>query len=87
MKVVGLKEITKKDTPLHYRGEYSGTAVVEVDTNLDVECRLSFVLERSATGSIGVTINLLEEIPYPVVPVLGALKSYILEQEKTGRFL
>lgn len=87
MRVVDLKEISKKDSPLHYRGEYTGTAVVELGTGHDVECRLSFVLEHSATGTVGVTINLLQEIPYPVVPVLGALKSYIVEQERSGRFL
>ena len=85
MKVIQLKGITKKESPLHYRGEYSGTAVLDLEIDQPIESRLTFVLEHSATGGIGVTITLLDDVNYPLVPLIGSLKSFILSMEKEGR--
>ncbi len=85
MRVVELQDITKKESPLHYRNEYSGKAVLDIDLERPVERRLSFILEHAATGMIAVTVTLHEAVNYPLVPVINSLKDYILKLRKEGK--
>lgn len=83
MKVLEIKNLVKKDIPLHYRNEYSGTFVVKGihgKDDLDTE----FILERDAIGNIDISVQLLSKPDYPILPVIRELKKYILELDKTG---
>jgi hypothetical protein len=84
VKIVKLKNLDKKDIPLHYRNEYSGTAVFKTQTDSRLEKKVAFVLERLATGEKEIQINFIDDIDYPLLPLTNELKQYILELDKKG---
>ena len=51
MNVVTIKNITRKDIPLHYREEFSGLAVLDDMRSKESESRIEFSLERTAFGT------------------------------------
>lgn len=84
MKVLHIKNINKKDIPLHYRNEYSGCALIELNSSEQMEKKINFILERGATGMVDISIELLEDVEYPLVPIIKTLKDYIGELDKKG---
>jgi hypothetical protein len=85
VKIVELINLDKKDIPLHYRNEYSGTAVFKTKTNDRIEKKVGFVLERHATGEKEIEIDFLDDIEYPLLPLTNELKQHILELDKKGK--
>ncbi|WP_319561821.1 hypothetical protein [Marispirochaeta sp.] len=86
MKIHEIRNLTKKETPLHYRNEYSGSLVYSAG-NIEKEAQLEFTLERTATGNIDISIAFPASIHYPLVPAVKKVKSYIFDLEKDGRLL
>ncbi len=88
MKVLEIRNIEKKDIPLHYRNEYTGKAVLEYGPHkVPEEKGVEFILERSATGHIEVSVNLLDTINYPLLPAIKLLKNHILDLDREGKLL
>lgn len=87
MKVLEITDIVKKDIPLHYRNEFSGNAHFKSPQSNNIVKSLEFTLERSALGQLDISINLLEDIDYPLIPVIKNLKNFILQMEKEGRLI
>jgi hypothetical protein len=85
MKVVALKDITRKDLTIHYRREFTGSAVFECLDKKMREKRLEFVLEHSPTGSVEVRVNFIDEIEYPLLPIIKSLKLYISDLDRKGQ--
>jgi hypothetical protein len=85
MKILEIRNIIKKDLPLHYRNEFSGSLVYETLTKKKEEKRVEFTLEKNAFGKVDVKVNILEEIDYPLIPVINSLKTYILDMQKKGQ--
>ncbi len=84
MKVHGIEELTKKDTPLYYRNEYGGHADLELMSKR-LLMPLEFSVEMKPTGEKVVEVKILGRIDYPLVPVIKALKEKILEMERDGQ--
>jgi hypothetical protein len=76
MKVVAVKDIVRKDVPIYYRLLYTGVAVLDM-TKGPVEYRIDFSIEIKPTGQKEITVTFLEELDYPLVPVIKELKKYI----------
>jgi hypothetical protein len=85
MRVLEIKNITKKNIPLHYRNEFSGMAVMELPPDKREEKPLEFILERSATGDLHIKVHLLESIDYPLLPALRHLREHIFDMERRGK--
>jgi hypothetical protein len=84
MKVLEIKNITKKNIPLHYRNEFSALAVMELPPHKHEETPMEFTVEHSATGDLHISVNLLEKIDYPLLPALRRLKDHIRDLERRG---
>lgn len=84
MKILQIKNIEKKDIPLHYRNEYKGLAVMEMAADTRLEKQINFILERSPMGQLDVSVELLEDLDYPLLPVIRTLKEFITELDKRG---
>jgi hypothetical protein len=85
MKLIELKELYKKDIPLFYRQEFSGLVVLEDQNNKQVETKVEFIVERSATGETDIKVDLIEDVHFPVIPVIRSLKEHIRELDKKGQ--
>lgn len=83
MKVRELVNLRRKETPLYYRKEYSAEAVLEImaeTTNVPIE----FVLEHRPIGGVDLRVNVLGELDYPLLPVIGVLKTYVSALHESG---
>ncbi len=87
MKILEIRNVTKKDLPLHYRNEFSGSLVYETLAKQKEEKRVEFCLEKNALGEVDVRVNFLEEINYPLIPAIQSIKTYILDMQKKGQLL
>ena len=85
MKVLQIKDITKKNIPLHYRNEFKGSAVFEYIPQKQEESPVEFTLEHSASGNIDISVKILKKINYPLLPALKSLKEHIRYLEKQGK--
>ncbi len=83
MKVLEIKNLTRKDLPIYYRREFMGSVVLQY-LNSNSEKRIDFSLESNPFGHIEVKVNFLEDVDYPLVPIVKTLKEYILEMDRKG---
>ncbi|HDQ14491.1 MAG TPA: hypothetical protein ENN41_06730 [Sediminispirochaeta sp.] len=85
MKVLHIKDIQKKNVPLHYRNEFKGSAMLEFSPQRREEAPIEFSVEHQATGEVDISARVLNKINYPLVPVLKSLKEYIRTLEREGK--
>ena len=87
MDLIDIKDIIRKDIPLHYREEFTGLAVFNNKRLETIENRIEFSLERTAFGTKEVEIRFPVTPDFPVISAIRNLKQYILSIEKEGRLL
>jgi hypothetical protein len=85
MNVIKIKDITRKNIPLHYREEFSGLAVLNDIRSKESESKIEFSVERTAFGIKQVEVKFLKAPDYPVIPAIRTLKEFILQLEKEGK--
>jgi hypothetical protein len=78
MKIVTLKDMIRKDVPIYYRMLYTSVAVIELN-NKQNDYRIDFSLEIKPTGAKEVSVTFIDNVDYPLVPVVRELKRYIIE--------
>jgi len=83
MKVITVKDIVRKDIPIYYRLLYTGVAVIEMTTDAE-DYRIDFSVETKPTGQKEINVSFLDELDYPLVPVIKELKKYIESMHQNG---
>jgi hypothetical protein len=76
MKVINVKDIIRKDVPIYYRLLYTGVAVLELSKGPQ-DYRIDFAIEIKPTGQKDIAVTFLDEIDYPLIPVIKELKKMI----------
>ena len=84
MRIIEIKNMTRKDFPIYYRRFYSGIAVFELVNGI-VEVPLDFQIENKPTGAIEIITVLAQKIDYPLVPLQKELKRYIGVLDSDGK--
>lgn len=84
MRIVEILDVTRKDLPIFYRREYQGSAVIEMQHRAQAK-KVEFVIEHQPSGKLDIKVRLLEDIDYPLLPVVATLKDFILDLDKRGR--
>jgi hypothetical protein len=82
MKVIAVKDIVRKDIPIYYRLLYTGVAIIELTKTTDY--RIDFSIEIKPTGKKEITVSFLDELDYPLLPVVKDLKSLIDDMHSNG---
>jgi len=82
MKAVVIKDIVRKDIPIYYRLLYTGVATIELTKEADY--RIDFSIEIKPTGKKEIAVSFLDEIDYPLIPVLRELKKMIEKMHSNG---
>ena len=85
MNVINIKNIIRKDIPLHYREEFSGLAVLNDLRLKESENKIEFSLERTAFGTKQVEVKFASPPDYPVIQAIRNLKEFILNMEEEGK--
>jgi hypothetical protein len=83
MKVISIKDMIRKDVPIYYRKLYTGVAVLELVKGQE-EHRIDFAIEYKPTGQAEISVNFIEKIDYPLVPLTKELKTYIAGLDSSG---
>ena len=83
MKIISIKDMIRKDYPIYYRKLYTGVAVI-IFNEIQTDFRIDFAIEFKPTGQKEVTVNFLDSIDYPLIPVTRELKQFITDLEHVG---
>jgi len=83
MKIIGIKNVKRKGTPIYYRLVYSGVAEIELVTGT-ADYRIDFVIETKPTGESAVSVSIQDDIHYPLLPVIHRLKETVGEMHSNG---
>jgi hypothetical protein len=84
MRIIEIKNMTRKDMPIYYRRFYSGVAVLEL-VHRPVECPLDWQIEHKPTGQTEIALSLSQSVDYPLVPLQKELKKYIDSLDANGK--
>ena len=84
MKVVEIKNVQRKDIPLHYRRVFTGNAMLE-HIGGDEPSRIEFALERQPLGKTSVRVEIKDAINYPLVPAIRVLSEHIKSLDAQGQ--
>jgi len=83
MTVAAIKDIVRKDIPIYYRLLYTGVAVIEL-SGKEANYRIDFSIEIKPTGMKEIVVTFLDEVDYPLVPVLREMKRIIETMHSNG---
>ena len=84
MKVVEIKNLVLKESPVLYRKEFTGEAVFETLDKEKLGKKIQFVLEKNHFGDSDIKVHVLEDINFPLVSVIRRIKIHIHEMEEKG---
>jgi hypothetical protein len=84
MEVVDLKNIVKKDMAIDYRRVYMATAVLDI-SGKTVEKKIEMALEDTPLGTVGIKVTLLEDLDYPLIPVIKKITDKTRSLQQEGR--
>jgi hypothetical protein len=83
MKILGIKDITRKDVPIYYRRLFTGALEIEL-LGKNYERHIDFTIETMPTGLSQVSVTIAEPLDYPLVPLTRELKRFIANLDETG---
>lgn len=84
--VQDIQNITKKHMLISYRQEFHADAILDFRRNGSAQtCKIEFSLELTPLGSKNIRIQFLDNIEYPLIPVIRELKSHISNLDRSGR--
>jgi len=84
MRIIEIKDMTRKEMPIYYRRFYSGVAVLEL-VNKPIEFPLDWQIEHKPTGQTEIALSLKQKVDYPLVPLQKELKRYIGTLDSDGK--
>ncbi len=85
MNVIEIRNIKRKDIPLHYREEFAGLAILDNPRLHRTEDNIEFSLERTPFGTKEVEVRFSVTPDYPAIPAIRILKEFILKLEREGK--
>lgn len=81
MEVLKLYDVQCEERHIYYRKKYN--AIAEISLPLKVtNLPINFVIEVEPMGTKNVELSFDRTIDYPLLPVIKALKTFILEMDK-----
>ena len=75
MKLIDLRDLLRKKSPIMYIQEYNGIAVFKLKETVD--CRVRFTLEKHPLGDFDVQVSLLDSIDHTPGPLINVLRDHI----------
>ncbi len=84
MTILDITDITRKETCIYYRREFSGSALYDLPGR-KTSGKIEFTIETAPTGKSEIQIRLVDPVEYPLLPVLQGLKQYIASMDADAR--
>ena len=83
MNILELKEIAREEGKIFYLRKFTAIAVLELPTET-CDVTIDFTIETNPFGNKSVTVKIKNSPNYPVMPLINALKTYVLEYDTKG---
>jgi len=77
MTLIDIKDIQRKDSPVHYRNEYNGTALFDLPGDPSKAVPVNFSIEHTATGTVNFSVTFPEHLDYPLLPLKKSLMTHV----------
>jgi hypothetical protein len=84
MKVVELRDLCRRESPVHYIKELTAIAVIEWNQRQS-ESDVAITLEHKPLGPPEVKVHFLDAVEWPTLPVMHAIKDFVVDLESKGR--
>ena len=84
MRIVQIKNITRKEVPIYYRRLYSGIAEFELLSKSE-DRPIDFTIEIKPTGQKDIFVTMPEPLDYPLVPLMRELKKFLIDLDDAGK--
>jgi len=85
MKLIDIKEIIRKDSPIHYINEYHGNIIYTVK-GITLSSPIEIILEMTAFGTTNIQVHLNSETPQELRENKNLLIDFVNEKYKDGYF-
>lgn len=84
MNINSLLEVTRKENFIYYRREFHAKAVYELPEGKRTG-RIEFTIETEPTGKKDISVKLVDQVEYPLLPLIQSLKEYIKAYDREGQ--
>lgn len=84
MEVIKIIDIVRKDVPLYYRNKYSAVAELGLSSNSFTKISIEFAIEVTPISGKVYTVDEIENLDYPTIPVRKALIEEIKNYDREG---
>lgn len=84
MKVIKIVDIIRKDVPLYYRNKYNAIAELELTSTKIDKVAIEFAIEITPISGKVYSVDEIDEIDYPTIPVKKALIEEIKNYDREG---
>jgi hypothetical protein len=84
MRVVELRDLSRRESPVHYIKELTAVAVVEWNERQS-ESDIAIILEHKPLGPPEVRVHILDAVEGPTLPLIHAIKDMVVDLERSGR--
>lgn len=76
MAVLNLIDIERKESHIYYMQDFTATVVYAVATK-EKKAKITFSIEHKPTGQMDLTLRFLDDVDYPLLPIIIDLKTRI----------
>jgi hypothetical protein len=83
MKVIDLLNVARKDSEIFYKRYFTAAVVLELPAKT-MEVPIEFTIETSPLSEKTISLNFLQQLDYPLIPLLKEVKTFILEKDNAG---
>ena len=84
MEIVRIRDIVRRDVPLYYRNKYNAIAHINLTEKKLVNINIEFAIEVTPISGKEYSIEDMEEMDYPTLPVKQALIEEIKKYDREG---
>jgi hypothetical protein len=82
--IIDITNISRKENFIYYRREFTGTAQFDLPGR-KTSGLVEFTIETTPMGKKDIHVKLVDQIDYPVLPLLQGLKEFIRALESEGK--
>ncbi len=86
MVVSNLVDIERKESHIYYMQEYTATMIYSI-VGKEKKARIAFSIEHKPTGEMAITVRFIDDVDYPLLPVIIDLKTTIKKLIETNVLL
>jgi hypothetical protein len=83
MKIVDLTDLKRREAPVLYRKVYDAVAVMELMAET-LSAAIEFVVEHKPLGGVDIRVTMTDDVDYPIIPIISALKNHIQDMYDKG---